>query len=867
MDPIHPVFATRDALFYDHPKALLATSHFVVADDRDWSAWSNVTDHQWAHWSPRAAVLPDQGWKVHISATLHDAPATLRRVSQYCHAHELTFKFLRDDGRLTAALAKDADRRSAGKFITIYPANVNVLEATLNALDQLLDGLLGPHVLSDLRWRRGPLHVRYGAFFLEHTLLDGELVPAIRDGHTGRLVPDVRAAEFVVPSWVDLPDFLVKQLDELDHAAPEEFPQITGALLHSNAGGVYTGRSAGRDVVVKEARPWTGVTPDGRDAITRLAAEEETLRALPTDVRAPRIVGSLEVHGHRFLVMERIPGRPLSSEVVARNPLGSVDANRSDLDQYRDWALQVIEILRTTITKLHAAGRTHGDLHPGNVLIDEQNNVTLIDFEMSAQTSSVHVPPFGVPGFVTSHARTPVEVDEYALACIELHMFLPLTPLLHLDRSKASDLTQEAAHIFGLSREWATALTMRLRRGLAGAMSGSAPADSRLPLSTAMILRTLMKDATPDREDRLWAGDPRQFRDEPFGLAHGATGVALALHAAGSPQASHHADWIHQSIRSRRQAQMGLMTGVAGAAVACMELGWSSLAEELQDALSNELSDLPPNLYEGSAGVGLAQLHGADALSHQVGFAHERLLALDDHWRTASPRRSVQQGKGGLLHGASGTALLALNMHAQTNDPAYLAIARRAIDFDLHSIVELPDGSVHVNEGWRTLPYLGHGSAGIGLVLAHYLQTDTSERYARTLGGIIRAAQAPFTAQAGLFQGRAGLIYFLGEMQRLGFGSEASTQALKRHVDKLQLHALRDGDDVRFVGDGLLRASNDVASGSAGILLALTSLQSRRPLPWLSVLGVPVFALDQKREGGEVNGVPTFAANTGARRR
>src|SRR5690606_26660644 len=123
------------------------------------------------------------------------------------HAAHVAFKHLRDESRLLDTLAKDADRRTSGKFITIYPDSEQSLHECLLALDAKIGGLPGPYVLSDLRWEQGPLFVRYGAFASQHLIQNGTAVPAIRDLNENELVPDVRDAAFHIPTWVKVPSF------------------------------------------------------------------------------------------------------------------------------------------------------------------------------------------------------------------------------------------------------------------------------------------------------------------------------------------------------------------------------------------------------------------------------------------------------------------------------------------------------------------------------------------------------------------------------------------------------------------------------------------------------------------------------------
>ncbi len=865
MDPAHPLHATAHAVFYDHPRVPTATHEFDVPASREWTGWARVDHGPWRHWGPADSKLPDQGWKVHVSATHANADAALQLVAEHCHDRNIAFKFLRHNGHLESALAKDADRSRAGKFITLYPPGIHQLRRSLVALDRELTGSAGPYILSDLRWNEGPLYLRYGAFKLAHVWHQGSEVPAIRDLRSGLLVPDVRGVAFAVPEWVRVPAFIDEQMRRLDAAPPDGFPTLTAALHHSNAGGVYAGTiSDGRRVVVKEARPHTGHTPDGRDAIQRIRAEARALQSLPSEVASPEVVDELTVHGHHFLVMQRVEGRPLSARVATDNPLGSPGTTTADLRAYGSWARMIGQRLHRLIVKIHQAGHTHGDLHPGNVLVTDDDSLSLIDFEMSVAVGTTEASAFGVPGFVSNATPDPVLRDHWAVACIEMHLLLPLTPLLHLDYAKATELPRAAAAIYGLPAEWVEDMTIRLRAGITRPVSRTGLEAG--PLTIRAVRDTLLRDATPSRGDRLWPGDPRQFQEDSLGLAHGAVGVSCALAATGhapDPMIRH---WIARELDAGPRGRYGLMNGIAGAAWGCRTLGWDGVADRLFEQLYvADLSNAPDNLYSGLAGIALALLSELNRDPRMEEKAREIVETLDRHWRDASAPTSVTARSGGLLGGSSGTALLALALNDHNSDDDLIRVARTALQHDVQSLIRASDGTLHLNEGWRTLPYLGWGSAGVGLVLARYLAVQEDAQFETLLEGIIDAATTPFTAQVGLLQGRAGLMLFLSEIRRLGRGNDRVEAAIDHHEAALTLHAVHDGADVRFAGDGLLRASCDVATGAAGVLLALSHLQRPRPVLWPSSTGLQISAQTGSRRGGEFHGVSALTSDTRAR--
>src|SRR6185312_8898737 len=209
---------------------------------------------------------------------------------------------------------KYAHRGSSGKFITIYPADEEQLETVLNELGDALNGSQGAYILSDLRWGKGPLYVRYGGFAERHCVSEtGALVLAIEDP-SGKLVPDRREKTFRVPDWVSMPAFLEPHLAARNSVKVDVLPyRIERALHFSNGGGLYAGRDVQTDaqVVLKEARPYAGLDVDGTDAVTRLRREQEILERLAGLDVVPAVHGSFTLGEHHFLAMEFVDAKPL----------------------------------------------------------------------------------------------------------------------------------------------------------------------------------------------------------------------------------------------------------------------------------------------------------------------------------------------------------------------------------------------------------------------------------------------------------------------------------------------------------------------------------------------------------------------------
>jgi serine/threonine protein kinase len=852
---MYPRFALTDPLFYDDPtlRPALRARPLHPDPDLDWSSWERSDDGRWIGWAPHGATLPEQGWKIHVSATAAGAEEVLLLVSGWCHRTRTVFKHVPDLDELDARNAKEADRAAAGKSITLYPTSTEHLHRALLDLDALVGGRPGPYVLSDLRWHEGPLHVRYGAFRQAWTRRDdGEEVLALRSP-AGDLVEDRRTAAFTPPDWVDVPAFLRAQVDALhDTTTPEGFGYtVTGALHHSNAGGVYDARTAdGERVVLKEARPHAGTTPDGRDAVARLHDEERHLRLL-AGADLPAVRDAFTVHSHRFLVLEHVPGVGLHTAVVARSPAIRADAGPDDRLAYRGWALDVAAQVTATVERLHAAGYVHGDLHPRNVMVTPDDRAVLIDLEMTHPVRERRPVVIGAPGFVPPDRRSGVAADRYALACLVLFLFCPLTPLLALDPLKADELLEAAQDAFALDH----ALIARLRRDLALPGRERLLTRSRLVRAAdsavrrwdtgsedavlalqVMIARSLDAAADHARTDRLWPGDPRQLTEDPAALAHGATGVVHALDASSLDVSPQTHDWLAEATEralTSPTTRPGLLDGLAGIGWAARRRGDDATADRVLDRLRGldtarldsarlDPARLGSDLHGGLPGIGLHLLAEAER-DPDLLVTVDRWTGLLRHRLDALPRTSrLRTGHGGLLRGPTGTALLALRLHQRTGEAAHLRLALDALDRDLAHCTDAEDGSLQVDEGWRLMPYLGTGSAGIGLVLAQVLpHLPDPTAYRAVLDRITRAARAPFVVEPGLLQGRAGLVHHLVALTRLGLATPDDEAALAAHVDALRLHAVRHRTGIAFPGQGLLRLSCDLATGSAGVLTAL----------------------------------------------
>ncbi|GAA1933853.1 class III lanthionine synthetase LanKC [Kitasatospora viridis] len=866
MDDRYERHCLADPLFYEDPaRAERADDRFAAATVPLPPGWSRHEHGPWVNLRPPHAQLPDQGWKVHVSATPEEAERVVDLVLAYCLEHGLTWKFLRGRGTVLMLNAKYADRRSSGKLITLYPEDDARLAQVLDQLSALLKGVRGPYVLSDLRYRDGPLYLRYGSF-VERYCTDehGERVPAMR-GPDGGLVPDTRGTVFAVPDGVPVPEPVAAQLAadrEREAEAADEFPfSVTKALHFSNGGGIYlaTDQRDGRQVVLREARPHAGLDHTGRDAVQRLLSERQVLESLDGLDFVPTLYEYRQVWEHHFLVEEHIEGERLEDVFTRTCPLAHPAPDEAELAEYTAWALDVVEQLGGMLAVLHERGVVFGDLHPNNVLIRPDGRCALVDFEISFPADGTTAPPLGAPGFVSSAARRGTAVDAYALAAVRLYLFLPVNNLLALDSGKAELAGREIVRRYPVPEGFEADLTGALRRATGGELPLGAteldqtaprPAWPQAPAADTAAWRPVLDSlaagilatATPDRSDRLFPGDIEQFGPGHGGLSlsYGAAGVLHALRACGGSVPAEHVEWLVTRANTAPDLPPGLYDGLTGIAWALARLGAPEAAGGLVERLLTTALPADPGLGSGRAGLAIGLLDLAGPLGHPE-FA-DRALELGH--RLAREERAPRLR--GLLDGWSGQAALFLRLHAHTGEPSWLRAAEAALGRELDE-AEITDGMLFLVEDryHRKLPYLAAGGVGTAGLIAELARRTGPERlpnrlparFAEALTAAERACLPELVAAAGLFEGRAGLLLHLARTGR--------TDAVDRQLRLLEWQVMSHQGHFAFPGRRSLRLSTDLATGAAGVLTALhEAVLGPVPLPGITDLAARPEHLD-----------------------
>src|SRR6266550_328709 len=359
--------------------------------------------------------------------------------------------------------------------------------------------------------------------------------------------------------------------------------------------------------------------------------------------------------------------------------------------------------------------------------LDLARRDALIDFEGASDAGESRRQVLANAAFAPPSGRTGLDADRYALACLRLYLFMPLTQLLALGSSKASELAEAIAERFGVP----AAFLDETVRWIAGDVP---PGEPSAPLAPATLLEpaagnwrsvaasmagAILSSATPERDDRLFPGDPMQFYAGALNLAHGVAGVLYSLDAVGCGRYPAHEDWlVERALHPRRTPRFGFYDGLHGVAHALDRLGRRSEALEVlqrcRRELAGSLDRLGLDLEGGLAGIGLNLSHFAsvtgDGLLEDAADEVVRIVAnrLGDE-QSVSTISGGEHPYAGLMRGSSGPALLFIRRYERTGDDRLLDLAATALRQDLRRCVVRPEGTLEVEEGWRTLPYIDRG--------------------------------------------------------------------------------------------------------------------------------------------------------------
>jgi hypothetical protein len=365
----------------------------AAVGDGDWRvSLPDAANGTWINvFNPSSPRPPEQGWKLHVSATSVSATDVLHAILPALFGEGVTFKIAQSPTVLDALNHGNGGLSQVGKFVTVYPNDDEQAVRLAKRLDEATRGLRGPAVPSDRSLRPGSLvHYRYGGFgqrYLQTPM--GQVLPAL-EAPDGRLVPDRRLPTYLAPDWADDPFAAAAITTAPQPANPrigDRYLRLT-TLFRAPRGAVHLAidLKSQRRCVLKQANRDAAIASDGSDACERLRREAAVLAMLAPDPRFPCVYELFEHEDALYLAMQDVEGVTFESYLTRFVASGRLPTD----ERVAAWGRELARLFQA----VHDRGLVYRDVKSPNVIVTPEGQFRLIDFEM-AYGPPIEGKPFG----------------------------------------------------------------------------------------------------------------------------------------------------------------------------------------------------------------------------------------------------------------------------------------------------------------------------------------------------------------------------------------------------------------------------------------------------------------------------------------
>ncbi|TCP70270.1 class III lanthionine synthetase LanKC [Baia soyae] len=858
-DMLYHGYLKRGSEYYGpHDQSNSAKEFFVEDQTADMVVFDDEKTI-WRYYEFKGRALPAQGWKIHVSATMDEAEQVLKAVSEVLIEHQVAFKHIKNIEMLLQMNSKGANRASSGKFIAIYPKDDSEFVHLLGALQKKIKHYeKGPYILNDKCWKKSNVYYRYGGFNIIYND-KGEL--CIRDDK-GELTVDERTPFYQAPDFVkefdEYLDALNDKPDNEDQNSKLDLYTIHTALRFTNSGGIYLAerKSDNKKVIIKEARPQAGLDGNSVDAVGRQNIERDALEKLSSVEGIVNVLDHFKVWEHYFLIEEHVEGMDLHSWIAINYPF----MKNKPLDDYRTKIGKILSQLVVIMEEIHDKGVAMGDLQPANIMISEDLQVTLIDFETAKQTHSQEKPGMATTGFINSQIKTSGGMDWFALQKIVRYSLLPILSSECLDPHINDHYFKWIKTVYGNEfYQFVQGIIQKCADHLVGfgekvPLFDNMDEDFVLKKDILSIIEGLSDGikANLTGDIRLINGDIRQYEqnDGKLNVLSGGTGAAIALSRVGRANDELH-EWITQyALKSVDTVESaGLFTGKSGIAGMLYENGYKDESLHIFSEIDSFLDDSDITLRSGLAGIGLAltSLY-LETLDPKFLEKAELIATKIDMFLEENREITVQDWTGlpiGLIDGWSGVSVFYSALYALTEKREYYFRAIELVVRDLNKTVR--DNELEalntIDNRSRLLPYLSGGSIGVGVAIWYLNHVSEEKMFQEELKFISNLSQIRTTISGGLFDG-AGSFLVIPPM--IGKDHVAYHSQTEDILELLNLHLIDKKNYLSFPGQFGFRLSDDLFSGSSGIILGLKGILQENPLYWLPIVNIDRFYEDTR---------------------
>jgi serine/threonine protein kinase len=570
-----------------------------------------------------------QGWILHLSVITPQMVDLLHMLVPVLLKQKTVFKLAIDKTIARNILDGIMGCEQLGKVISIYPEDEDDALVLAKQLVKLTSTFRGPAIPTDIHLG-GVVYTRYGSINpIIRQATSGQMEKYIYASN-GELVKDSYHIPFLLPTGVVWPfkELTVCEVPRLSKNLHHIYKPMT-ILKQDVRGNVIKalylkGFLRVGTCVIKAGKKNMLADDLGRDMKDRLHWQKILHQELDNYVRLPKILDYFEENGTFYLVMEFIKGKSLNDRLVEihRNQKSWFQLSSSEQSIILQWLLNIV----AAIDLLHKKGFVHRDIAPGNFLIDERGELVLIDVELTydLKKNKKELPyELGTPGFMSPEQEAvsipTVKDDIYGLGALMINCFTCLSAL-RFNVNNPSDLFRNLLYFIRNSEIVeliGTCLSLQpLKRPHICEIQSSLE-----HFKTDQEIKTPYQQIPPPATPRLSESLQITIRDALHGLCK-------------KPMPFYDGIWQSKTIKNDRHTvntnkefspYVGIHTGMTGVLYLLArahkmgyelepnKTGYKECWKYIYREHLNNLENLNPGLFNGTAGIALALVEGLEA--------------------------------------------------------------------------------------------------------------------------------------------------------------------------------------------------------------------------------------------------------------
>lgn len=783
-------------------------------------------------------TFPNEGWKIHISACYWNCIPILEKTAEYCVHKHLNFKMYLDTKTVFHMNEKTANRSHSGKFITIYMSNESDLILHLMNLKTLLSEFDGPYILTDRRYH-GIIFYRYGLFRMNKKAV------IKNPENDSEIFIDDHQPFYHLPSWINDPIPIKDDSDEDDSLFHNRY-LIEAALRFTNAGGTYLAHDSvsNSKVIIKEARPFTCQFGDKMDSVDLKNNEIEILKKLSDVEFVPNLIDSFFEWEHFYIVVNFIEGKTIKEFSSQNNPLIVPNTNNNLSKYYYDMLIVLRETLVVT-NNIHKNSIAIGDISDTNILFNGEN-IFLIDFDGSIDmTTNSKKYVFNTVKFNTYKSdKSNLYVKDYVLIGTLIYSMLinPVSPeiddnfinrigvFLHEKYSLPKILTDALSNLVSgkYSDKNIQSLIDKIDRYLTIYNPNISIEQNDIYYLQNELSHTIIKHMTTNL-DTLYSP---LIKGGHLSFKYGQLGIIYSLQKYHLLSKTEQFEIINYLLLNYKYEDLSINTGLSGFLLTLLEFDSKDVKETIYKYLETVLfpyinSEINMSTREVSIGTGLAgiglvlirlydRFKGSEILNY-INMIYEFLISIKEDLMLLE--------NTGLEYGLTGIAYFIIEYYKIKQEDSIYYFGESLLLNDLKCGIFQNEGLVFPYEKDNNsilFPYFSYGTSGVLFVLIEYLSVKKNIALHNYLTPLINGLKVSNSVHLGLEKGLVGILLGLVKAHKAHYIDKNEIIKMIKNIDVYLVDNPDEG--ILMPGYGMIKFSNDLATGSSGLLYVLNTL-------------------------------------------